>query len=86
VVFITRDASREPGRFLEWKLRLFIAGAVFFALGIGLKRDALVLAAIGVLAVAVLLRALEARGRHPRRDDGEDELGEDEEGTEDGGA
>lgn len=51
------DRSRrgEPDPFLDWKVRIFFAGAALLAAGVFLRRDVLALVAAGVLGAGVLL-------------------------------
>ena len=46
---------RDPDPFLDWKVRIFFAGATLLAAGVFLQRDVLALVAAGVLFVGVLL-------------------------------
>lgn len=55
-----------PEAALQWKVRLFFAGAVFILLGIFLNRRILVAASMVPLAIAFLLRFVD---RKPRRDE-----------------
>jgi hypothetical protein len=57
---------REPDPFLDWKVRVFFAGAVLLAAGVLLGRDVLVLLAIGVLAFGLMLMTILA-ARQRRR-------------------
>jgi len=71
MVFIPRGGPVPPGRFLEWKVRLFFVAAVLLLVGIAREIDLLVLFAIVLLAVAVVLRLLERR--NAPRGEGDDE-------------
>ncbi|HKP77217.1 MAG TPA: hypothetical protein VJT67_16915 [Longimicrobiaceae bacterium] len=51
--------TRNNGRFLEWKVRLFFVGAVLLFIGMAREIDLLVLLSIIVLAVAFVLRFFE---------------------------
>lgn len=75
------DRTRRAGRFLEWKVRIFAAGAVLGLAGILLDEFWLRVAAILVLASGIVLRFLPggtASGDADLRDeeDEEDENGE----------
>jgi membrane protein implicated in regulation of membrane protease activity len=63
--FVRGGPRRGPGRFLHWKIRLIVAGAVLLLLGMARELDLLVLCAIVVLAGAFALRFFE------KDDDGE---------------
>jgi len=65
------DRRRHAGRFLEWKVRIFAAGAVLGLAGIFLDEEWLRIGAIVVLAAGVLLRFLP--GAKPPDDDPEAE-------------
>ena len=58
---------REPDPFLDWKVRVFFAGAVLLAAGVVLGHDVLVLIAIAVLVVGLfatlILRKRQERAR-----------------------
>jgi type III secretory pathway component EscV len=60
-------ARREPDPFLDWKVRVFFAGAVLLAAGVVLGQDVLVLLAIAVLVVGLfatlILRKRQERAR-----------------------
>lgn len=63
----------EPSpHYLEWRIRIFGAGAIIGLGGIWADQRWLVNVAIGVLAVGMLLRALRQRGTSA---EGEDETG-----------
>lgn len=53
---IFMDRSRRAGRFLEWKVRVFVVGATLALGGIYLNRPWVVGLAIAVLAVGMALR------------------------------
>jgi hypothetical protein len=80
------DRSRrdQPDPFLDWKVRIFFAGAALLAAGVFLRRDVLALVAAGVLALGVLLmvfvRLRERRAPVRWGDDGDPEE-EREDGT-----
>lgn len=71
---------RGPGRFLDWKVRLFFVGAVLLLVGMAREVDLLVLIGIAVLAVAFVLRFFERETTEetPADEDEEEESGEDE--------
>jgi hypothetical protein len=77
--FLARRSHTGPGRFLQWKVRLFAVGAVLLLVGMAREIDILVAIAIAVLAVAFLLRFLE-RDEAPEaaEEDDEDESTGDE--------
>ncbi|HEU4881832.1 MAG TPA: hypothetical protein VFT45_06295 [Longimicrobium sp.] len=58
-------ARRELDPFLDWKIRIFFAGAVLAAAGILLGYDVLVLLAIIVLLVGLFATTILAK-RHAR--------------------
>lgn len=67
---IFADRSRRgPDPFLDWKVRLFFAGAVAALLGMAFDSRWLVGAAIALLALGFLLRFLGGRGRPDPEDD-----------------
>jgi type III secretory pathway component EscV len=70
---------RAPGRFLDWKLRLFFIAAVLLLIGMARGFNLLVLIAIALLAVAIVLRFLERRTEETPAYDEEEEIAEDEE-------
>jgi hypothetical protein len=62
------DRSRRgEDPFLDWKVRIFFAGAALLAAAVVLGRDVLALAAAAVLAAGVVL-TLVARIRERRRE------------------
>lgn len=65
------DRSRRAGAHLEWKVRIFLVGAVLGLSGILLEERWLSGAAIAVLAAGALVRFLP--GGRDLTDDGEDE-------------
>jgi hypothetical protein len=67
---IDRRRRDEPDPFLDWKVRIFFAGAALLAAGVFLQRDVLALVAAGVLAAGVVL-ILVARLRQRRREAGQ---------------
>jgi hypothetical protein len=70
MVFVSRGPV-PPGRYLDWKIRLFFVAAVLLLVGIARDIGPLVLLSIGVLAAAFLLRFLEPRA--PPHEEEEDE-------------
>ena len=58
MAFTPRGAVNN-GRFLEWKVRLFVVGTVLLFIGMARELDLLVLLSIIVLAVAFVLRFFE---------------------------
>jgi|GEM_PF-1062916 len=77
--FFTQTRASGPGRFLQWKVRLFAVAAVLLLIGMAREIDLLVAAAIALLAVAFVLRFFEKEpeSEEEAEDDGEHE--EDEE-------
>jgi len=75
--FISQRRPRGPGRFLQWKVWLFSAGAILLLVGMARNLDLLVATAIAVLAVAFLLRFFE-RDEEDEAADEDDFAGEDE--------
>lgn len=69
------DRTRRAGRYLEWKVRIFVAGAVLGLAGIYLDEAWMRLSAIAVLASGMLLRFLP--GAAPEPDGKDDADGED---------
>ncbi|HEX2205446.1 MAG TPA: hypothetical protein VHG91_19200 [Longimicrobium sp.] len=59
--------------FLDWKVRLFFAGAALFALAVVLDRPVLVLAAGAVLVAAFVLRFFAPREEEPEYVEEEEE-------------
>ena len=57
MVMVSR--RRGPGRFLDWKLRLFMIAGVLLLIGMTRQVDLLVGIAIALLAVAFVLRFFE---------------------------
>ncbi len=76
-MFIRRPVPGRPDRFLEWKVRLFFAGAALLVAGIFFERRVLVALAIAVLLVGVALRFVD-RGPPPPLYDEEGEEGDGE--------
>lgn len=64
---IDRRRRDEPDPFLDWKIRIFFAGAVLLAASVMLNRDVLALLAAAVLGVGMVL-ILIARVRERRRE------------------
>lgn len=52
---IDRRRRDEPDAFLDWKVRIFFAGAALLAAGVVTGRDVLALLAVAVLVVGALL-------------------------------
>ncbi|HEX2207213.1 MAG TPA: hypothetical protein VHG93_05985 [Longimicrobium sp.] len=75
---ITR-ARRGPDPFLDWKVRIFFAGAVLLGVGVATGRDVLVLIAILVLAIGALTIAILDRRRRKAEPAEEDEVVEEDE-------
>ena len=69
---------RGPGRFLDWKLRLFMAAGVLLLVGMTRQLDVLVGIAIALLVVAFVLRFFEGEKAEEEAVD-DDELEDDEE-------
>jgi hypothetical protein len=65
---IDRRRREEPDPFLEWKLRIFFAGALLMVLGVFLDREVLLLLAAAVLGVGMVF-ILIARYRERRAQD-----------------
>jgi hypothetical protein len=69
------DRNRRAGRYLEWKVRIFAAGAVLGLAGIFLDSAWMRLGAIVVLASGMMLRFLpggRTRTAGPEEDDEQD--------------
>ena len=64
---IDRRRRDEPDPFLDWKVRIFFAGAVLLVAGVFLRRDVLVLVASVVLGVGLVLGGVD-RVRRRRRE------------------
>jgi Flp pilus assembly protein TadB len=60
---VTGRARRGPDPFLDWKIRIFFAGALLAAAGILLGHDVLVLLAILVLLVGLFATTILAKRR-----------------------
>jgi Flp pilus assembly protein TadB len=73
-------ARREPDPFLDWKVRIFFAGAVLLAAGVLLGYRVLVLLAIILLVVGLIATTILGK-RHRRAR----EMEEDDEGDPQGG-
>lgn len=54
-----RRRREEPDPFLDWKIRIFLAGAVLLVAGVFLKRDVLALIAAVVLAAGAVLMGID---------------------------
>lgn len=63
---IDRSRRDEPDPFLDWKVRIFFAGAALLAAGVFLRRDVLALVAAIVLGVGAVLMVID-RYRRSRR-------------------
>ena len=72
---------RAPDPFLEWKVRVFFAGALLLVAGAMLRRNVLVLLAIVVLFGGMVLMILTARHRRRLQAKAEAEAMEDGENT-----
>jgi hypothetical protein len=75
---IDRSRRDEPDPFLDWKVRIFFAGAAMLGAAVFLQRDVLALLAAGVLGVGVALILVVRLRRRRREDDGGMEDGDDE--------
>jgi hypothetical protein len=64
--------TARAGRWFEWKIRVFLAGATLAMVGIFLDDRRVIAAALAVLAVGVVLRALPDGGAPTSADDDED--------------
>ena len=62
-----RRRRDEPDPFLDWKVRIFFAGAVLLMAGILLQRDVLALIAAVVLGIGTVMMMV-ARIRERRRE------------------
>ncbi len=62
-MFFSSRRRRGPDLHLDWKVRIFFAGALVAFIGMILESSLLVLAAIAVLLVGVLLRFVPRNGR-----------------------
>ena len=62
-MFFSSRRRKGPDLHLDWKVRIFFAGALIAFIGMVLESPILVLVAIGVLLVGVLLRFLPGGGR-----------------------
>lgn len=71
-LFTQSSRARGPGRFLQWKVRLFAVAAVILLVGMAREIDWLVGIAVALLAVAFVLRFFE---KEPESDE---EPGDDE--------
>lgn len=60
---IDRRRRDGPDPFLDWKIRIFFAGAALLAAGVFLRRDVLVLIAAVVLGVGLVLSGIDRVGR-----------------------
>ena len=62
---IDRTPRPDPDPFLDWKVRIFFAGAVLLALAVIFDRDVLALVAAAVLGIGVVV-GLVQRARRRR--------------------
>jgi Na+-transporting methylmalonyl-CoA/oxaloacetate decarboxylase gamma subunit len=60
--FVSRGPQRGPGRFLQWKIRLIVIGAVLLLVGMARGMDLLVLVSLVFLCGAFVLRFFEKDG------------------------
>ena len=60
-MLLDRRQREGPDPLLEWKVRLFFAGALLLLVGMALGRDLMVGAGVAVLAAAFALRFLDRR-------------------------
>lgn len=74
MAFISQRRPRGPGRFLEWKIRLFVVAAILLLVGMARQLDMLVVVAIAVLAGAFVLRFFEKDPAEPVEE--EDDAGQ----------
>jgi uncharacterized membrane protein len=81
-MFFSSRRRRGPDLHLDWKIRIFFAGALIAFIGMTLNSSIVVVVAIGVLLVGVLFRFLPGSWRIDDPDDGR-ESGEDRESAED---
>jgi Flp pilus assembly protein TadB len=65
---IDRSRPDEPDPFVDWKVRIFFAGAVLLMAGVMLQRDVLALVAAAVLGAGAVLMLVN-RYRQRRRQD-----------------
>jgi hypothetical protein len=65
---IDRRRLEEPDPFLDWKVRIFFAGAVLLMVGVLLNRNVLALLAAVVLGAGLVLTLI-VRLRERRRQD-----------------
>lgn len=63
-----RRRPDEPDSFVDWKVRIFFAGAVLLMAGVLLQREVLALAAAAVLGAGAVLMLVN-RYRQRRRED-----------------
>jgi Flp pilus assembly protein TadB len=73
-MFFSRRKRVGPDLHLDWKVRIFFAGALIAFIGMILNSSLLVVVAIAVLLVGVFLRFLPGLGRGTRQKDEEDSL------------
>ena len=64
-----RRRPDEQDPFLDWKVRVFFAGAVLLMAGVVLNRDVLALAAAAVLAVGAVLIGINRLRRRRREEE-----------------
>jgi hypothetical protein len=67
-MFFSSRRRRGPDLHLDWKVRIFFAGALIALIGMILESSLLVLVAIAVLLVGVLLSFLPGSGREGREE------------------
>ena len=60
---VSRDRSDEPDRFLDLKIALLLAGAVFGIMGMVRDNKTLIIIAMVIVAAGILLRFLRPRAR-----------------------
>ena len=60
-MFLDRRRREGPDPFLDWKVRLFFAGALLLLVGMALGRDLVVGAGVAVLVAAFALRLFDRR-------------------------
>jgi len=72
------DRRRRAGRFLEWKVALFVSGAVLGISGILLDEAWLRIGAIAVLASGMLLRFLPGGGPVPDEEEADEGVDSDD--------
>ncbi|HEX6373109.1 MAG TPA: hypothetical protein VF006_29570 [Longimicrobium sp.] len=73
---MTDRPRRRPDPFLDWKVRIFFAGAVLLAAGVLLGREPLVLLAITVLVVGLFATTILGKRRAREMEDDEGDEGD----------